>query len=110
MELLCALEEAGEPDDRHTTVRRARHGSGAGEVRRQDRRAKTARKGRQKKVEKSTDGRSLRATGRTELVNFRAHPRVKQAIADHIPKGKISLWLEEAIIAKLQAEGVKIDA
>ena len=71
---------------------------------------KAARKGRQKKVEKSTDGRSLRATGRTELVNFRAHPRIKRAIADHIPKGKISLWLEEAIIAKLQAEGVKIDA
>jgi hypothetical protein len=59
---------------------------------------------------RAADGRSLRATGRTELVNFRAHPRIKQAIADHIPKGKISLWLEEAIIAKLQADGVQIDA
>ena len=71
---------------------------------------KSARKGRQKKMEKSTDGRSLRATGRTELVNFRAHPRIKQAIADHLARGKISVWMEEAIIAKFRAEGVEIDA
>ena len=71
---------------------------------------KTARKGRQQKVATATDGRSLRATGRTELVNFRAKASIKQALADHIPKGKISLWLEEAILAKFQSEGKEIDA
>jgi hypothetical protein len=68
---------------------------------------KAARRGRQRKLINASHGRSLRATGRTELVNFRAHPRVKQALADHIPRGKLSLWLEEAIVAKLKAEGVE---
>jgi hypothetical protein len=71
---------------------------------------KAARRGRQRKLANASDGRSLRATGRTELVNFRAQPRIKRALADHIPKGKISLWLEEAIVAKLKAEGVDLDA
>jgi hypothetical protein len=71
---------------------------------------KAARKMRQKKTAEAVDGRSLRATGRTEHLNFKATPQIKQALAKHVPKGKMSLWLEEAIIEKLQREGIDIDA
>ena len=71
---------------------------------------RVARKSRQKKTSDAVDGRSLRATGRTEHLNFKATPRIKQALAKHVPKGKTSLWLEEAIIEKLKREGVEVDA
>jgi hypothetical protein len=71
---------------------------------------KAARKTRQKKTAEAVDKRSLRATGRTEHLNFKATPQIKQALAKHIRKGKMSLWLEEAIIEKLQREGIDIDA
>jgi hypothetical protein len=72
--------------------------------------SKGARRTRQRKTTDAVDGRSLRATGRTEHLNFKATPRIKQALAKHVPKGKTSLWLEEAIIEKLQREGIDIDA
>ena len=71
---------------------------------------KAARKNRQKRLADAVDGRSLRATGRTEHLNFKARPEIKTLLAEHIPKRTVSLWLEEAIIAKLKAEGVEIDA
>jgi hypothetical protein len=71
---------------------------------------KNARKKRQKQLAASVDGRSLRATGRTEHLNFKAKPEIKALLARHVRKGRLSLWLEEAIIAKLKAEGVEIDA
>jgi hypothetical protein len=71
---------------------------------------KGARKTRQKKTAEAVDGRSLRATGRTEHLNFKATPQIKQALAKHVPKGKTSLWLEEAIIEKFKREGIDIDA
>jgi hypothetical protein len=71
---------------------------------------KAARKKRQKKTAEAVDGRSLRATGRTEHLNFKATPQIKEALAKHIPKGKTSLWLEEAIIEKFKREGLDIDA
>jgi hypothetical protein len=71
---------------------------------------RAARQSRQKKTSSAVDGRSLRATGRTEHLNFKATPRIKQALAKHVPKGKTSLWLEEAIIEKLKREGVEVDA
>ena len=58
----------------------------------------------------AVDRRSLRATGRTEHLNFKATPQIKALLAKHVPKGTVSLWLEEAIIAKLKAEGVDLDA
>ena len=79
-------------------------------------RSKAARKKRQKKMIDSVDernlgdGRSLRATGRTELYNFRAKPEILELLKAHVPKGKTSLWLEEAIIAKLKEEGVEVKA
>jgi hypothetical protein len=67
---------------------------------------KAARKARQKKTADAVDGRSLRATGRTEHLNFKATPQVKKLLATHVPKGRVSLWLEEAILAKARAEGL----
>ena len=40
---------------------------------------KAARKARQKRLNGSVDGRSLRATGRTEHLNFKALPEIKEA-------------------------------
>ncbi len=67
---------------------------------------KAARKARQKKLKDADDGRSLRATGRTAHMNWKAHPRIKALLDAHVPKGNRSLWLEEAIIAKLRSEGI----
>jgi len=64
----------------------------------------------QKQLANAVDGRSLRATGRTEHLNFKARPEIKALLAKHVPKGAVSLWLEEAIIAKLKAEGVDLGA
>jgi hypothetical protein len=72
--------------------------------------SKAARKTRQKKLKDAVDGRSLRSTGRTEHLNFKAKPIVKELLDTHVGRGRISLWLEEAILAKLKAEGVEIDA
>jgi hypothetical protein len=52
----------------------------------------------------------IRATGRTEHLNFKATPQIKKALAKHIAKGKTSLWLEEAIIEKFKREGIDLDA
>jgi hypothetical protein len=71
---------------------------------------KAARKARQKKAAAAVDGRSLRATGRTEHLNFKATPRIKEALAKYVAKGKTSLWLEEAIIEKFKREGIDLDA
>lgn len=72
--------------------------------------SRKARKTRHKTVSNATDGRSLRATGRTEHLNFKALPMIRELLDQHVPKGGRSLWLEEAIIAKLKAEGVEVDA
>lgn len=56
------------------------------------------------------DGRSLRATGRDQHLNFRCSKTIKAAIQQHVPKGGISLWLEEAIIEKLKKDGFDLTA
>ncbi len=71
---------------------------------------KAARKKRQRQLADAVDGRSLRATGRTEHLNFKAKPEIKALLARHVRKGRVSLWLEEAIVAKLRAEGVEVHA
>jgi hypothetical protein len=74
--------------------------------------SKKGRKARQKKTADSAkpDGRSLRATGRTEQVNFKASPAIKKVLDTYVGRGRKSLWLEEAILAKLEAEGYDFDA
>ena len=68
-----------------------------------------ARKQRQKQAINAVDRRSLRATGRTEHLNFKAHPDIVAALNAHVGKGNKSLWLERAIKAQLRAEGFDID-
>jgi hypothetical protein len=68
-----------------------------------------ARKARQKQSLAAADGRSLRATGRTEQLNVRSSKRVKDLLAAHVEDGGLSLWVEEAILQKLRAEGVTVD-
>ncbi len=55
-----------------------------------------ARKSRQTAISNATDGRSLRATGRTEHLNFKATREMVDEAAKTlgIPK---SLWLEQVI-------------
>ena len=64
-----------------------------------------ARKARKRLLADAVDGRSLRATGRNQHLNFKASQRIKDLIAKHVPKGKVSLWLEGAILDKLRSEG-----
>jgi hypothetical protein len=73
---------------------------------------KGGRKKRMKKLADSapkTDGRSLRATGRTEHLVLKAHPTIVKALDKHVGRGKKSLWIEQAILAKLEAEGYDLD-
>jgi hypothetical protein len=70
--------------------------------------SKSARQKRRRKVYRLQDGRSLNASGRTELFNFRASPEIRDLLKKHVGRGKISLWLEAAIVAKLMANGVKV--
>jgi hypothetical protein len=67
---------------------------------------KVARKARQKRLNGSVDGRSLRATGRTEHLNFKALPEIKEAVAKAATEAGItkSLWLERAILAAIKAQ------
>ena len=72
--------------------------------------SKKGRKSRHKNVDDSVDRRSLRATGRAEPLNFKATVEIMTALRTYVGKGKISLWLEEAIIAKFKGEGIELDA
>ena len=71
---------------------------------------KASRKARQKKLTKAGDGRSLRATGRTEQLNLKALPSIIAALNAHVGQGSKSLWVEEAIVEKLTKEGYNFDA
>ena len=72
---------------------------------------KRGRKARHKGLTDSAkrDGRSLRATGRDQHLNFKATLAIKEALHSRVGKGKISRWLEEAIIAKFREEGIEIE-
>jgi hypothetical protein len=67
---------------------------------------KAARRDRQKRLNGAVDGRSLRATGRTEHLNFKALPEIKEAVAKAAAEAGItkSLWLEQAILAAVEAQ------
>src|SRR5215470_17281185 len=71
----------------------------------------TGRKGRRARhvtVTGAIDKRSLRATGRTEQMNFKVTLQIRDALAKHVGRGKMSLWLEQAITAKLKEEGIDL--
>lgn len=64
------------------------------------------RRERETAVAKSVDGRSLRATGRTEQFNFRAREGLKSRAARAAAAEGITLgeWMERAIEAALTDE------
>src|SRR5262245_17955595 len=67
----------------------------------------TGRKGRKARhltVAGAIDKRSLRATGRTEQMNFKVTKEIKDALVKYVGRGRMSLWLEQAIITKLKEE------
>ena len=57
---------------------------------------KSQRKTREKKVQSVVDGRSLRATGRTEQLNVNIRPELKLAITEHVKSEGIKIvdWVE----------------
>ena len=68
--------------------------------------SRKTRKARQKAVMKAADGRSARATGRTEQFNFRSVPGLKaRAQATAAQQGMtLSAWMEIAVEAALASE------
>jgi hypothetical protein len=57
---------------------------------------KSQRKTREKKVQSVVDGRSLKATGRTEQLNVNIRPELKLAIAEHVKSEGVKIvdWVE----------------
>jgi hypothetical protein len=70
---------------------------------------KKERKQRQKQALGAADRRSLRATGRDQQLNVKCSLRIKELLKQHVQGGGLSVWIEEAILAHLRAEGVQID-
>jgi hypothetical protein len=73
---------------------------------------KAARKKRQKHLNGAVDGRSLRATGRTAHLNFKARPEIREAVAKAAAEAGVtmSLWLEQAILAAIKVQESSQDA
>jgi hypothetical protein len=67
---------------------------------------KTGRKQREVGVAKIVDGRSLRATGRTEQFNFRSRAGLKEETQAAAKRAGMTLaeWMERAADAMLAAE------
>ena len=65
-----------------------------------------SRKQRQKVISKAADGRSSRATGRTEQFNFRSVPGLKERAQEAAAQNGMSLaeWMEIAVEAALAKE------
>jgi predicted HicB family RNase H-like nuclease len=57
---------------------------------------KKSRKDRGKKIRAAVDGRSLRATGRTEQFNIKMRPEIKQAVTAAAEASGVSVveWVE----------------
>jgi hypothetical protein len=65
--------------------------------------SRKGRKTRQKAVASATDGRSLRARGRTEQFNFKSTPGLKKRAQEAAAAQGITLaeWMEHAVEAAL---------
>jgi predicted HicB family RNase H-like nuclease len=68
---------------------------------------KAERKQREKKARSLVDGRTLKAKGRTEQLNVKVRPDVKQALAALADADGISItdWLERTVEEKRGAMG-----
>ncbi len=60
---------------------------------------KAARKQREKQARSVVDGRSLRAKGRTEQLNVKVRPDIKQALAERVEAEGVTIadWLERML-------------
>ena len=58
-----------------------------------------ARKQREQQARSVVDGRSLRAKGRTEQLNVKVRPDIKQALAEHVEAEGVTIadWLERML-------------
>lgn len=68
---------------------------------------KAQRKTREKKVQGVVDGRSLRATGRTEQLNVNIRPELKLAVAEHVKSEGVKIvdWVERVFEEALGLRG-----
>jgi hypothetical protein len=66
-----------------------------------------ARRARETKVRNTVDGRSLRATGRTEQFNFKSKPGIKRAVQEAANKSGLTIaeWMESVLVQHLGIEG-----
>ena len=90
--------------------RRLGYGRGARQVLAKVDGRKAARRSRQQKTADAVDGRSLRATGRTQHL-VQGNSADQEGLGERTyPRARPALWLEEAIIEKLQRQGIDLDA
>jgi hypothetical protein len=68
---------------------------------------KTARKQREKQVRSVVDGRTLKAKGRTEQLNVKVRPDIKQTLVELIESegSTIADWMERTLEAALGMRG-----
>ena len=66
-----------------------------------------ARRAREANVRGTVEGRSLRATGRTEQFNFKSKPAIKKAVQEAANKGGLTIaeWMENVLLQHLGIEG-----
>ncbi|MCV0371745.1 hypothetical protein [Filomicrobium sp.] len=69
--------------------------------------SRKGRKARHQAVSRAKDGRSLRATGRTEQFNFKSTPGLKKQAQAAAQKQGLTLaeWMENAVKAALGVDG-----
>lgn len=69
---------------------------------------KAERKAREKKARSVVDGRTLKAKGRTEQLNVKVRPDIKQAIAELVESegGTIADWMERTLETALGLKGI----
>lgn len=69
--------------------------------------APKARRAREKQVKSTIDGRSLRATGRTEQFNFKSKPDIKIAAMQAAKAEGLTIaeWMENILVQALGIEG-----
>jgi hypothetical protein len=68
---------------------------------------KAERKQREKMARSVVDGRSLRAKGRTEQLNVKVRPDIKQALSEYVAAEGVTIadWLERTLEAALGLRG-----
>ena len=68
---------------------------------------KTDRKAREKKVSKMVDGRTLKAKGRTVQINFKAKPKIREALDARLAEERMTIadFMERTLETALGLRG-----